>query len=1411
MSRIRIRVPASVLAVLPLALLVLSTRMVHAQRDAGREVAAAPVETTVPAAVAQTATEQAEQSEDAETISLNFFNATWPQVLERLAEQSDSTLVGSRAPTGRFNRRDRKQYTRTQAVQILNRELAPQKFRLQEEGRFLVVLDLDSLRARYRRPELPVEPAESASQPEPAAAEQNTPAPRAQVADVTPSPKARAEQRAATPNPRLPEQRTSAASPVHHAAGSAHRAATGRGEPAPVSSLTVPVRRLSARDAAATVYRTLKSRSHLVEAGPLGLPAFVVRPATGSAQQPGLLQPVGTVELDSSRGALVVTAGAVASREMSSLIRQVDQHAADPRKLRDTDSVRAARHSHPAGAASSLQLVNFPGATARLAGRMQFITGQLQRTFVPGSRSIRPVGTPSGSGRQAASSPAHRANSGWAPSGLVLAQRDGGPAAGQPPRPAPAAPAQPPATGSAPGAGTPPGNRPPAGRADLPALIESLRGDVSVEALQELGVLILRGNQADVDAVMKVIRQLELLGQGAVPEIHLLLLEHVNSESLATLLTSIYDELASVRTRGSDTTRRVSVLPVVQPNAVLIIASAAEMEAVLELASELDRPVDPETELEVFSLRYAVAEQVLTMLESFYEERPGLGTRIRIVADARTNSVVVQGRPNDLAEVAAVIRRIDRAKSGAVSRLQIIPLKHAVADELVQVLNNALLSVLGGPSATTTTGGFGGNTGAAAGAAGSLSEELRQGKSSVLEFLATDGQAQKLLRSGLLADIRITSDPRTNSLLVTAPDASGSLMRELVRQLDRPATAVAEIKVFTLANSDAAAMVPLLESLFQQSTDQGQAAVQLAGAEAAGSGLIPLRFSVDPRTNSIIASGGAESLQIVEAVLLRLDESDIRQRRNTVIKLKNSPVTEVAAAINEFLTSQRDLAQVDPELVSSTELLEREIIVVPEAVSNSLLISATPRYYEEILRLVSRLDEPPAQVIIQALLVEVELQNTDEFGVELGFQDSVLFDRSLTAAEDLLTIAQTNTSPNGVQTTTQQIVSQAATPGFLFNNQPLGNNINANPSDVGTQGLSNFSLGRVNGDLGFGGLVLSASSQSVSVLLRALAAQRTVHILSRPQIRTLDNQLAQIQVGQQVPVVDGVTVTATGITNPLIRQDNAGIILTVTPRISPDGTIVMETVAEKSQFSGAGVPIFTDATTGNVIESPIKDITTARATVAVPNGQTIVLGGMITKTDDTLERKIPWFGDLPLLGKAFRYDGTSSRRTELLIFLTPRIIRHSLDSEFIKQVEIERMHFLMDEAEAMHGPILAAPADPLCTPGQFPHLMGTELPGGGPAVVPSTDHLPGSQAPPPSLDGPQMVPGADQPLPPGLFNSVPPAPGPAAASGRAAPAVPEAAVPTTRMTKPSLPAADTFQPPVARRAASRPAATPADR
>ncbi len=464
-----------------------------------------------------------------------------------------------------------------------------------------------------------------------------------------------------------------------------------------------------------------------------------------------------------------------------------------------------------------------------------------------------------------------------------------------------------------------------------------------------------------------------------------------------------------------------------------------------------------------------------------------------------------------------------------------------------------------------------------------------------------------------------------------------------------------------------------------------------------------------------------------------------------VYQLRHAQAEDVAKAITDFLGQSGGAVSADGGMMGggSSDSSQR---VVAEKTTNSLLVRGSTEEMGTIQRIIDELDRAPREVLVQALLVEVELGNTNELGVELGFQDSVLFDRSV--VDKLVTVSQTTTAPNGTQTTNQNIVSQTAAPGFNFNTPVLGNNIAASPSRVGAQSLSNFGVGRVNGDLGFGGLVLSAGSESVNVLLRALDAHFNIDVLSRPQVRAIENHEAFIQIGQQVPVVDGVAITPVGSANPVIRQDQAGIILKVTPRISPDGRVQLDVNAEKSAFNltpGTGVPIFTDATNGNVIEAPIKDITTADTTVSIQSGQTIVLGGMITNDQTNVTRKVPWLGDIPLLGRLFRYDLNRHKRKELLVFLTPTVIEGEGHAEYIKAHEAELIHMPAEafsfgdnlsgtyssgmESQFVAPPIMGQSKSSAGKDGLFPESSSNVRPAsrtnGGPAprtYVPSAGH-----------------------------------------------------------------------------------------
>ncbi len=823
--------------------------------------------------------------------------------------------------------------------------------------------------------------------------------------------------------------------------------------------------------------------------------------------------------------------------------------------------------------------------------------------------------------------------------------------------------------------------------------------DLNIEVLPDLDAIILRGSNRDVNEVLRIIEDIERISAETKPEVEVIPLQHVSSEALAPLLTTIQRDLLSGRPG------RVSITSLNKPNALLLVGWGEAIASVRELVKQLDRPVPPQTQLRVFHLRHAPATTAAATIREFFQTRPNLGAKLVVTPDARSNSLIVQAAPRDMQEVELLIQKIDTEQSASVNMVRVFKLRNALATNLAQALQTAIE-----PART--------GQGAAAGA-----------KSSALELLTVDPQGQKIIKSGILSDVKITPDARANSLIVTAPARSMELVAALIEQMDNSAASVAQIKVFHVVNGDASSQVMMLRSLLPQQAGPGQGAT-LSRAEGESS-FVPLRYSVDARTNSIIAAGSAGDLAIIEALLLRLDERHVEQRKNAIYQLKNAPALDVADAINQFLRSERQVVEAAPGELSPFQQIEKEVVVVPEPVGNMLIISASPRFFDEVYRLVEQIDAQPPQVLIQVLIAEVALSDDMQFGVEWGIQDGLLFDRSLLG--DLLTTTSTTTFGQPPTTTQQQtIVSATQDPGFDFNNAAIGNSGSAaslaTAAQTGKQALANFAMGRTDTELGFGGLVLSAGSKSLNVLLRALQQNQRLEVLSRPQVMTIDNQPAFIQVGQKVPLITNVIVNQIGQTNT-VQMDNVGLILGVTPRISPDGMVVLEVDAEKSDVApeAEGIPVSISAS-GDVVRAPRINITTAQTTVSTASGETVVLGGLITKRKLTLNRAVPYLSQVPVIGWMFRYDSYAADRTELLIILTPHVVRNAAEAERLRQIEAARMHWCAADVHQLYG------ESAFCTPGDCP-TCDAEMP----VIYPDLD--PAGTTPVPMYGPEQVLPG----------------------------------------------------------------------
>ncbi len=808
--------------------------------------------------------------------------------------------------------------------------------------------------------------------------------------------------------------------------------------------------------------------------------------------------------------------------------------------------------------------------------------------------------------------------------------------------------------------------------------LSSLLGPVQIEFVEGTDIIVLRGNPRDVQRVMEVIEEIERLSRISEPRIEIHDLQYVDSVAIANLVKGLFNDPA-MRTSLRTLYGRLVVIPLVKPNSVLLIGFGSTVEKAIEILDQLDKPGKTLTQYEIFHLQHASAQNAATTIISLFADEPAgdvptLGPKALIVAEARTNSLLVRAGPRDMAEVRQLVKEIDRIGSEAVNEIRIIKLKNSIASDLAPVIESVLQGKTEGNAATNN-----------------------QNLAPLLRLVTIDQEGRRKLDSGVLAGATVSADSQANALIVSAPADSMPLLEALIAELDQKSDASAELKVFTIANGDAVSLSRMLQSLFGEPDQQGGESDEE---------LFSLRFSVDERTNSIIAAGTNTDLLVVEAILLRLDSSDVRERKNYVHRLKNASAESVAQSLMNLLQAERDVQETAPGVTSPFEQIEREVVVVPDINSNSLIISATKRYYDDVVKIIQKLDEQAPMVMIQVLIAEIQLGDTDEFGIEFGLQDSALFDRSLLENIDRSTDRQTVITPGGGSTTFEnQVIDTASlTPGFNFGDPGFGlGNAGSDPSlatagRVAGQALSTFGVGRINPEAGFGGLVLSASSNSVSMLLRALQESRRVEVLSRPQIMALDNQTGRVFIGQEVPFIASSDIdTVTGRPRNEIERVDVGLDLQVRPSISPDGLVVMTVFAANKRLGplSEGVPVAI-STNGVPINQPIVDTIEAETTISALSGQTVVLSGLLTKRDRALHRRVPLLADIPLLGDFFKFDSVSTERVELLIILTPHVVRNRHEAERIKQIESARMSWCLSDVVDLHGPAgLKSRNDPL--------------------------------------------------------------------------------------------------------------------
>lgn len=874
----------------------------------------------------------------------------------------------------------------------------------------------------------------------------------------------------------------------------------------------------------------------------------------------------------------------------------------------------------------------------------------------------------------------------------------------------------------------PGGTQPPAGQPRPPAqpggqsVITAPNPDTTAIVSPDGTQLVIRArNEEELQRIIGVIKALlPTLKRESQVELKIVPLQYADSTLTVNELTQIF---ARLTVQGNGLTLRnqqqglgfggfnlqnqalgnVVLFPLPRMNAILLGAPKASEEVIIAQIKTLDQPNTAVLQPVRYPLKRAAAaivqQQILNLFRLRYPSDQG--NNLQVTVDTANNAVLVQAGPADQKDIAAFIELLDvePGANGAVNDIKVIRLRNAFASEMAQILFEVLQNNVYNPQASATSSGGGGGQqlqGAfATGAQGAFGQQQfgqQQGgvqltggttastKTTVLRMRDVNGRP--VADSGILADVSVTPDARINALIVAAPEKTMKMIEALVTELDGVAAAKSYVKLFQLKKADATAVQTLLFNLFSRQQQTGAGAIQggfggqggfgtaqtqgvtrplltLTGNPGDGSALIDLRITVDTRTNSLIVGGSQNDLDLVDSVIRRLEATDTPQILTEVVKLKNAAAADVQTALTQFLAGVSTFSNNLQNLTGTatfTGIQRQTYFVQAEPITNQLIIGAPPQLMADILRLIQAVDAAPPQVYVEVLVAEVRLNNQEEFGVEVGLQSNVLFARG----------GATTSSPGS--------------PGYNFNTtSALPNAANASPNVVGFQGLGNLGTGRASPTLGVGGFVLSAASDTFNLLIRALKAQGRLDVLSRPSLTLADNQTGFFQVGQNYPQITASTLNAQGFVQNSITYTPIGVVLRVTPRISPDGQVLMRVEPQVSSVSQTQVQI------GNGVLASAIDTQTVETTVLAGDGETVVLGGLISKRDEKAERKIPWVGDLPWVGAAFRFRTQVQERREVIFIMTPRIMRSVNDMRAVLAAEAKKMSWSIQDVANVTG------------------------------------------------------------------------------------------------------------------------------
>jgi general secretion pathway protein D len=502
-------------------------------------------------------------------------------------------------------------------------------------------------------------------------------------------------------------------------------------------------------------------------------------------------------------------------------------------------------------------------------------------------------------------------------------------------------------------------------------------------------------------------------------------------------------------------------------------------------------------------------------------------------------------------------------------------------------------------------------------------------------------------RDGLIA-----SFPASNTLLLIDSRSNIGRIERILAEVDA-AGAAATLRIFPMANAFAPEIAKTLETLYQEGPPTVPGPRARAGRPGRSRGIQP-KFIPDARTNSLIVLAGSEVIGDIEELIRNLDiPTPEHTGKINVYYLEHADAEELArvlSALSEHRPGAVPAAAQQPGQQQAvtvkgiiTAELEGGVKITADKATNSLIIIASPHDYQTLLDVIGKLDIPRRQVYVESLIMEISLDRARDVGVEF---------RGAAETSDGAILTGTNFDFRG--NVNELLTALAIGNPLVFS---------------GTGLIAGGILGRV---------VLPDGTEipAITAVLRAAQSRDNINVLSSPHLLTLDNKEAEILVGENVPFITSQARDITNLANIIstIERVDVGITLRITPQIHESEFVSLDIYQESS-----------DVTVSPILDANLVGPTTtkrsAKTTVLVRNGQTVVLGGMMQERTNTVQRQIPILGDIPILGNLFKFKSASRRKTNLLLFLTPHIIKQPEDMARVTDKERRRMDRFIEEHE----------------------------------------------------------------------------------------------------------------------------------